>query len=431
MAKTEVPDGAVPPVRPPAVRFWPTYNEKNRAGDHRAWSLLLSADYLLCHIGYFSVLPILAAVISHQLPGNSGFSVGAALFAYTSAVGISCLLVTRWISRFSYATAMAGGLLLSAAGMAGIPYVHSIGALVLLLLVAGGGLSVHGLLGRSLIAEITSGDIERNKMFSALNIAVNVAAAAGPFIATALYAVGAGKPLFLLVAGCYATAATLVLWAVPRDLRPRPKSGIWPVSRATLAVVLRDRDALRTALMAAAGSFLYAQFFSAFAILVAKGIENAPLRAGLFTANALAVVVLQVPVSALVGRLMKRGVKPLAILGSGTALFALAMLLLSGQWPLLLSAYLSVLVFSAAETLFAPMVNTAFSGLPIDSPLEAFNLRQIFCTFGESTGAFCGGGLFLILYSAGHGDLYWLSLSAGALIVTGILMVPSRNRLKG
>lgn len=90
-------------------------------------------------------------------------------------------------------------------------------------------------------------------------------------------------------------------------------------------------------------------------------------------------------------------------------------------------AVLAVLVFSVAEMAFGPMISTAFAGLPIESSLEAFNLRQVCWTTGEALGALMGGSVFLTLYDRGDGRVYWEVLGIVTLLVTGLLRWSARR----
>lgn len=394
--------------------------------EHRSRGVLLTipADYLLLHLGYFGVLPILAILLHAQLGPGSSSMVGAVLFVYNASIGAGCLLVAPWISRVAYRTGMASGLLCSAVGMGLLPYAHTTASLTGALVLSGAGMSVHGLLARSLIAEVIPGDAARNRVFSLIQVAVNVSAAIGPMVATSLYAWSGSQTLLSVVACCYLAASVVVATAVPGRIYPPPPSVRWPVSRSSLRSVRRDGEGIRTLLISVAGGFLYAQFFSAIALLIATSVVAGPRQGVLFVLNAVVVIAFQGPISVLVERRLRKGRGPLAAMRVGVAVFAFAMLMLGlllwmdvAVFPALVVA---IVIFSVAETVFTPIVNTAFARLPAASSVEAFNLRQIFLTFGESGGALCGAAIFLSVAGDGPGAPYWLILAAvGFLIVAG------------
>jgi MFS family permease len=385
--------------------------------------IVVPADYLLFHLGYFGLLPVLAALVRDQLGGGTGAAaaVGTVLFAFNAAIGAACLVLAPLVSRLSYRTGMTAGLVCSATGMWLLPYAHSTVGLVAAVLLAGTGMSVHGLLARSLVAEVIQDQAGRNRVFSIIQVAVNVSAAVGPMVATALFASSGARTLLNLVALCYLTAAVLVVTSV-RGVRPRTGSAVrWPVSRATVRAVRSDPLAVRTILVSAAGGFLYAQFFSAIALLVLRSVPAGPRQGSLFLVNAIAVVALQAPVSALVGRGLRRGVAPLSVMLLGVVVFSVALLSLGAMLWAGVAAYaalfIAIVVFSLAETMYTPIVNTAYAGLPASSQIEAFNLRQIFVTVGESVGALSGAAIFLAVAGTGSGEPYWLLLAAVGLAV--------------
>jgi hypothetical protein len=305
--------------------------------------------------------------------------------------------------------------------------------LVAAVVLAGTGMSLHGLLARALIAEVVEDQIGRHRVFSIIQIAVNVSAAVGPMVATAVYATSGARTLLNLVALCYLIAALLVIAAVP-NVRPRTRTAMrWPVSRDTIRRVRADRRAARTVLVSAAGGFLYAQFFSAIALLIVASVTAGPKRGSLFLVNAVAVVALQAPVSALVGRALRRGTAPLRVMLLGVVIFSIALLSLGAMlWsgtPPYAALFIAIVIFSSAETAYTPMVNTAYAGLPADSPIEAFNLRQVFVTAGESVGALSGATIFLAVAGTGHGEPYWLALAAfGLLVAAAAAVEPGRSR---
>jgi MFS family permease len=392
----------------------------------------LAVDYLLGNVGQYSLVPVLGVLIATQDRRAGPAAVGVGLFIYFAAVGMSCLLVNRWLPRFRYTTALCSSSLLAAMGFGLIAYIHSFAGLFVLLLVAGLGVSVHLMLGRVLIAEYTADDVERNKAFSTMNIAANVAGALGPFIASSLYVSGNAQPLLSVVAVCYLLGAAVLLTRLPKALRPAgqrpmPAANGWPVSRASLAAVLRHRETRHTVLVATLATFVYAQFYSAFALLVAHKVTEPLLRAVFLSAPAVAIVVFQPAVAAVVNRLLRQGVRPLALLGAATVVFGVAVVALGSGLPLVAACFVTIALFSVAEMVFTPMLNTAFAGLAVGSRLEALNFRQVCWTCGEALGSLCGGTVFLLLADRGLDRFYWLVLGSCAILIS-LLLVSSRNR---
>jgi hypothetical protein len=180
-----------------------------------------------------------------------------------------------------------------------------------------------------------------------------------------------------------------------------------------------DRGVRRVSLATLAGSFLYGQFFSAFVLDVSRMTTSAALRASFFTVNAIAVVALQVPTARHTRRGLDRSMPALRYLLLGTATFSAACLIFGIAGEAVVGAFAGVAVFSLAETYFSPAVNIAYAEIAGERPVvEAFNLRQVAVSVGESLGSFCGGALFLPAVTHGLRAEYWIILAAGGTAVS-------------
>ncbi len=376
-------------------------------------------DYLLSHLGFFTVLPVLPLLIPRSHPDAGPWFIGAALFAFNFAVRGASLFCAGLLHHVAVRRAMVIGLLMAAAGFALLPVAPGRVGIAACLVLAGTGISTNGLMARVFIAMSLPGTADRNTMFSAVQVAVNVAAALGPIVANILVGRDFDTYLLLSVAGMYLLAAAAVGLLVPRHLRPDDRAVRPPLRLGLLRAVVADPAVRRVSLVTVAGGFLYAQFFTAIALHVSQVTESVGWRAGVFTANAVLVVVVQIPVSAYAARRITAGTSPLALLLAGVGIFAAAFAVMAAGGAALPGVFFAVAVFSLAETFFTPMVNTAFSGIPGDRPVvEVFNLRQIAATAGESAGAFAGGALFAIAASHQAQPAYWAALSAlGVLTV--------------
>lgn len=395
--------------------------------NRRAFTAGLSADHAAGNLGQYMILPVLGVFLTAQVGGD--WIVGVGLFLYSASAGVCALLVNHWLPRFSIVGAMTGSTVLSALGFGLMPYSHDAVVQVLLIVLAGFGGSVHFLLSRVLVAEAIPDAVGRHQVYSVLQIAVNLAAALGPFLAGLLYSSADPRVLLTTVAGCYLLAGLSLRFGIPRELRPTATSGRWPVSRAVLRLVREDSSIRRTVTICVLGAFVYGQLYSAFALFVARDVGSALVRAALLAAPALAIVVLQTAVTAATGKLLARGTRPFTLLVHGTVLFSASMVVLGVGLPVVLGAALAVALFSLAEMLFTPMVSTAFAGLPVTSTLEAFNLRQLSWTAGEAIGSLAGGTVFLALDQAGLAHGYWLgvALGTGAVLYGLARHVPRRD----
>ncbi|WUI03321.1 MFS transporter [Spirillospora sp. NBC_00431] len=389
---------------------------------------MLSAHHLLVSLGLYTAMPVLALILDRQAAGIAG----PGLFCYTAAAGLGALLISRRLGRRRYRPTMIVGTVLAAAGFGLLPHAGSIAVSLVLLSAAGTGMSVHSLLSRVLVAELVDDAIGRQRVYSTLMIAINVAAAIGPFLAMATYRGGDVRPLFTVVAGCYLSAGASLLPGVPATARVPAATTRWPISRATIRTALREAAPRSTVATTLAGTFLYAQLGSSMVLLLAEEVSSAPLRAVLLAVPAAGIVVLQAPATAVMTRLMSRGTPPFAFIGVACLGFGGAMLLLGSGLPATAAITAAIALFALAEPLFHSMVSTAFAEPAAGSRLEMFNLRQICWTTGEAMGALCGGTVFPLLYRTGLGLLYWLALGACAVIIAMPLVIrhhpPGRSK---
>jgi hypothetical protein len=379
------------------------------------------ANYLVLHLGFYSLAPILPILVKNRLAGGAA-EVGAVLFAYNSAIGYSCLVLTPWISRVRPRLGMVIGLSCTTASMVALVYVRSLAGIICVLAIAGSGLSVHFLLARTLLAEMIRSNSGLNSAYSMISLAANLAGAVAPVAATTIYAFAGPSAVLFVVAGCYLIATLLLLILIPADLTPLAASSRWPVSRATLRMVWRDTMSVRLIIVSIAVGFLYSQFFSSIALVITEFVSRGPAQGALFAINAITVIVVQIPMTRMIGRRLDRGMAPFSAMRVGLLMFSTAMLLLGlllrTSLVLFATFSLMIIIFSVAETIYTPVRDTAFASMPAASQLEAFNLRFIFITVGESVGALCGGALFLSLAGHGTGSDYWLVLGGAGLLVT-------------
>ncbi|WP_433607283.1 MFS transporter [Dactylosporangium sp. CA-139114] len=385
----------------------------------RRRGLALGAAFLPYAMGNYGALSVLAPLVDGWL--HSAALVGAALLTLAVGDGLGGLLLTSRLHRWSYRGAMVTSMTVAGAALAVLasapPAAVTIGALA----VTGVGGSVYGILGRTFVAETTSAAKDRHRVFSAVQVAVCIGAAAGPALFGLLLTLGRPRLVFVVGGALYCTAG-LILAALMRDRRrPGRVATRWPVSRESMVRLARSPVAVRILCLVAVGSALDRQFYSAFA-LSAGGVVDANQRASLFWVNALLVAALQVPVSRVVEPLLGRPGRMVATMGAGVMLFALALSVM-GLAPLcFMTLMLVVVVFSIAETVYTPTVSTAVAQLPAGSVLEAFGVRQIVWTAGGGLGVLLGGTVYLSTTRSHPEYLYWLVLAGLALAAASALV---------
>lgn len=378
----------------------------------------VTADYLLSHLGFFTILPVLPLVVQGFSGELGPFFVGAVLFVFTFAIRGASLFCAPLIHRAAIDRSMAAGLCLAALGFLGLAIQPPAPSVIAFLVLAGTGISVNGLAARVFVAKMLAHSAQRNVVFSAVQVVVNVAAAVGPVLGNLLF--GKGLLTFLLsgVALAYFAAAVTVAATIPSGLRPSTGEIRPPARLGLFREILSDGRIRRLSGLAAISAFLYAQFFSAVALHVAHITASSAERAAVFTLNAICVVPLQTLVTARTRRHLAVGTAPTRFLLLGLLLYAGSFVLMGTAGLVYGGVLVAVVVFSLAETFATPMVDTAFAALPGTRPLvESFNLRQVAVTLGESLGSFSGGALYLLARSHGAVSLYWTVLGAFGVAV--------------
>jgi MFS family permease len=392
--------------------------------------LTLGFDYVTSNFGRFSLMPVLAMLLASQGNGASWATTGIGMFGFMLCAGMSSLLAIKWLPRIPYVVTLPASMVFSAVGFGLLPYTRNPVATMVPLFVAGFGISVHAVLSRVLIAEVIQSETGRNTVYSMQQIATNAAAALGPFIAGALYVSGDGRPLLGMVGVAYLLAGVSLLVGLPRGLRPPDTVRERTRGVAAGLQLLRDGETRRVTVVTAVGTFVYAQFYSAFALLVALAIDSTLLESALLAGPPIAIVFLQALVTAIVNRYLRVGVPPLLILTLATLVFATAMLLLGIGLPVVIGATAAMAVFAVAEMLFTPMVSTAFNGISGVSRLAVSNLQQVAWTTGEAFGSLCGAAVFLVCYQHGVGRLYWLLLAVATAANAAPYLTQRRTTLE-
>lgn len=388
----------------------------------------LTLDFLLTHLGYFGLLPLLPVVLRDRLSASGAAAVGAALFLLVLSMRLSSLFVSGWLETQPARRCMVGALVLPAAAFAALGLARDLPAVLVLLVVAGLGISVNGVVARATVANAVPERGQRLEVFSAINVAVNVAASVGPLAGALAYRSDAPERLLLPIAGCYVGAALIVAVTLPRTPAERAVGPSSPLARArALAGLARVPGVWRIAAVCALGWFLYAQLFSAFPLFLADVVHQRELAATYFTANAVLVIALQVPLGRLATKLLGRGRTLAGVMATGCALIAGAFAGLGAfPWTVVLG-YLAIAVFSMGEMLFTPLVDTAFAEVPSPSTMDRYNARQVVAAVGESAGSLVGASGYLVLRGPGGPSLYWLLLSAASALALGLVTLLARR----
>lgn len=334
-------------------------------------------DYLFSHLGYFTVMPLLAV----WLPDLYGtWWSGVAMVAFGISVRAAVLIFGNALNRLPYAASMIGGLLLAGLGFCSLalPLPPIVGVIGLLL--AGCGINGNGSAVRLYVADNARGFEEKSSLFAAINVAVNVAAGVGPFIGNFLFEVDPAG--VFLTAGCAYFLAAVVPALTVRG-RPVPVDKAADQGSSLIGVWLKALKSQSVAVVALAvftGYLLYGQLFSSISQVVQAEISSEALRGSIFALNAVTVIVLQPVATKLSAALGRRGMAPATQLVVAPVVFICALLLLS------VNPFVAIVVFSFAETLFIPLVDATILSLDVFSSVRAVKFRQATVALGEGLG---------------------------------------------
>ncbi|HEY1628163.1 MAG TPA: MFS transporter [Streptosporangiaceae bacterium] len=388
----------------------------------------IGADYLASGFARFSLVPVLAIMLTRS-SGGASWVTGVGLFGFLVCAGLGMLPVTRLVSRLPYVVTMPGGMLCSAACFGLFDYVHGAWLPLALLFGAGFGISVHTTLCRVLVVQCVPNEQSRNNIYCMQQVATNAAGALGPFIAGLLYVNGDGRPLLIFVSGGFLLSAVVLFVGLPKTLAP-PKTGAGQSAAQNRLAgslrLLRDPEGRRACLATTCGSFAYGQFYSAFALLVALAVGPVLLRSALLAGPPMVIAALQIVVTIAVNRRLRAGSSPLAVMIAGMVLFAVSIALLGIGMSVLIGSIVAMVVWSFAEMVFVPMVSLTFNRVTAVSRVAASNLQGLAWTAGEGLGSLCGGAIFLVCYRHGVASAYWLALSA--VTFAGVLGCVRRPR---
>lgn len=381
-------------------------------------------DYLLSHLGFFTISPVMAAAL---VQAGLGSWVGIALFAFNFAMRGASLFLVQQIANTTFRKSAITGLLMSAISFGFLSFsVPPLVTLVVLTL-AGVGISINGTTMRLYIASQVESSPLRHRAFTVVQTTVNIAAAVGPVLGNYLF--GVSSLVLFGTVGVLYLFASLVLWyLMPAALYPDPTGVRPPISREALASGLRSPSIRLAMLLSITGGFMYAQLFSGFAIAISNELDSPIAKSAVYVGNAVLVVLFQYPVAKATVSRLESGIRPTFVMCLGLLLFAASLVLLGAVGKNLVGFLAVIVVFSAAETVYTPTVDTVFTSLdPNRNFLELINLRQISVSLGESTGALVGSNLAMIAFDSTVRGLPWYIVAAAATLIAVFGMVRSKS----
>ncbi|MET8509986.1 MFS transporter, partial [Streptomyces sp. NPDC004787] len=363
--------------------------------------------------GFFSIF--LTLVLADRGYGPREITLGLALVAVSgmAGAGVSGLIADR-IGRRS--TLLLATFLTSAFSLALVEVTGYWGTLVLACLM-GAAVQAYGPVAQAVVGEAAPAE-RRVTLFALYRMALNIGAAIGPLIGGFWAASDMGS---LLVGNAVvsALAGLLLLLGLERDV-PRRAAGAAGAGKrdagagAVRAGVLADLRFVGVSVLLGVIALVYAQQTGPLPLAMKDGGFSTSAFGALLTMNAVVVILCEVPLAMLIGKLPTR--VPIT-LGAVCVFGGFAVNALGANWPVFVGG---VLLWTVGEMLISPVAAAAATAA---APPGAEARYQSFLGFCQSTGMSLGPAFGVLLY--GFGPL-WPWLVSAAL---GVVAAPLVFRL--
>jgi MFS family permease len=370
--------------------------------------------YFMTNLGYFGLLSTL--VVTLNAASFDAARIAVLIMIFTLTTKIAKIPLAPWLDRMAAATSVLIGCTMATLGFFVLYSSDGLYLTAAALALAGTGISINALASKQLAAAASDVLENRARLFSVINIGINVASAVAAPLALSLAGRGLHGYVLLGIAAAYSTAGVATFLNFSRLGLKRPHTGV-PSLRAYIDM-LRIPGLQSFMLINFFGWLLYGQLFNVLALHVSKTL-NAPGKLGwLYTLNAMLVVFLQLPVTHLAGS-WNSG-RQMQTVRLAYLTFTLAFVV-----PFLVPGYAGaatfVLLFTLAEMMFVPSVDVLLLALiGQESRAVGYSVLSISTALGESIGGGMGVAAYRWLTDHGHGDEFWLGMAGLSLAFMAI-----------
>jgi MFS family permease len=372
-------------------------------------------------VGYFGIMATLVVMLNSANFSAADIAILVSLFGITNRV--AKIPMAPWLDRLPAARSVLFGCVLAACGFGGMYFAAGLVCMAVALIVAGTGTAINGLAIKQLAASASDFSPQPARIFSIINIAVNISSAIAAPVALMLLDHRQHEYLTILIGAIYLFSG-IITWMNFSAMAVEPR-GLVRQSLRTYLDVVRGPGMLGFLLINAFGWFLYAQLFNTMAMHVSTTLALSPKLGWLYTLNALLVVALQMNVTGLSIRLSKGNA--LKVFPAAYAIYAFAFL---AAWVIKAYAGMVVMVclFTLGEMVFMPTVDLVLLKL-VDKNTRAvgYSLLAISIAAGESLGAGFGVAAYQHFAAQRHSEYVWLAISAIALVFVCATALISRS----
>jgi DHA1 family multidrug resistance protein-like MFS transporter len=370
----------------------------------------ITLHYLITNLGYFGVLSTL--VVSLNAAGFQADRIAVLVVTFTITSKVAKIPLAPWLDRISAPSSVLLGCAVAGFGFVCLWLASGFGLTAGALCLAGVGISINNLASKQLGAAASDLTGQRSRLFSMINVGVNLASAVAAPLAL-FFANRAEDGVVLVGVGCCYLLAGLLTYVnfakLNLDRHTAPVS-----SWQAYTEVLRLRGMLPFLIVNYFGWFLYGQLFNVLALHVTKTLNAAQLLGWLYTLNALLIVGAQLTVSRAAGRM--GGGRAAHTMLFGYLTWALAFLVAFGV-PGRTGVIAFTIVFTLAEMLFVPSVDVLLLDL-IGGRNRAvgYSILSISTALGEASGGGSGVATYRWLAERGAGRDFWLFAVVLALV---------------
>lgn len=387
------------------------------------WFAFVVGEYSICNLGHFAVMAILSLFLITSLHLAAIEAGGILLFASLS-FRLSRVFIAPLANRLPVKQATYLALFLTSLGYLCMSFAHTAVIVMALLLMVGIGHGTNSLLVKTMTANAKNRagayDTSLFLRYSLLTTGINLAAAVGALIGSALLLHSSASSVFILASVMYALAGCVAL-RLPSQEQEQVRQTNWSVE---LRRSLRVPALWRAMLVAALGWFLYTQSYASLPLFVTQGVHRADLLGTMFALNAVLVVIGQLPISRATARL-RLPIAECATLAFLIFAAGFALLWLIPIWQMI---YAAVALWTLAEILLMPALDTlvAEGSLP-EYKRMAFTLNSVAVSIGEGLGNLVGVSLASLLLKTGEINGLYALLSLCALLALGMTIVTSNR----
>lgn len=367
-------------------------------------------------IGFYMLVPLLAYHFLQDL-GLTVALVGA-LTALRSAAQNGMMPFSGWAAdRIGYRRAIAGGVLIRAAGFAVLGSGTTVPTLIVGSVLAGlGGALFHPASYAAYAA--LAGESDRVRVYATRELISNVGFILGPMVGGLL----AGFDFRWVAygsAGLFMLAFVLTVLGLPATLTAPG------AERARFGAALKDSRFIRYCILASGLWLLVSQLYLVVPVRAADIIPG-PTGVGLvYTAAAVFMVLVMLPLTGFAARQLQ----PRQILAVGT--FSLGTgIAVMGLWGTVPGLLVGVGVFTIGQMLSQPVMNAVVSDFAGESSVASyFGVLGLAQAVGGIVGNLLGGLLYTVAQNGGPGsELVWFFfLGWGGLMAVLLLWLGPRS----